>query len=1776
MINIFKKRARLCALTTGVFLFLQGVYVYAESEEAIEVSSVQGRGVDSPSSAESPPAAPANPTISSGSSESQSSSVSSSAVSSGPATYKCEPRNYTLNQEPLYCVDGKEHTMKVGSIVAKKNTDNAVYAMGFIKMDKQREEGSGSLGNGGDVVSLRQVPPITMGPPITIEKTTVTLQRVSILGAYPSDISSVAKGGRAVVSTLDAEVKLENSNIRDFAIGLEARTGAKISMKNGAIRRTYIGAVANLGSSILLDKTSVDLSFPNKTNIGENEDVSVIYGLYSLGRSDITMKSGSITIAEPGIGVVSESGGSVVLEKVAINIKKKESEQSGVQDTKNAKDSFKNIGFLLDEGFVSFNDGTFDASDASALLVTKHRPVQVEEDHIVVTTITDKVSKKEDGTAELTVFGDVDATLSRVLGQEKIKTLDAMKISAGMKKSKIKVSGENSYGISFVGEKNQENTSAMTELKQEGGNKRGGARVVFLQGTNLETPEGVAVYAENFNGYVVLEEKSKLAGDLFLQASSDSKLSVFSNNSIIIGGARISKDAGARIFLSGDSKWYLAKSKNKGERSSNVNCVDSCISSMVSANSLVKFTLPKNGAYQTLRIGKGEGTVYTASGDTKISFNVGWNSGVSGDVQMSDRLLIHGDVAGQTKVFINDAVNRQVSQGQNGKEQEKHEPYSISIIQVYGSAAKNSFQLNDSYVTIPGSPYQYILRAYGPTIAPYMRYFDKQLVKNDQVWDFRLESKIITSEGKHEEDSDALKRVLAKLGPLGLLNDVVDGDLYSLTLSVDPYFVNKIEGNPLSGGDAPRGRVLLASSGSSDAVSSSLPVEPSTIITVPKEPAPIVSYASVGRSDERNVSAVCDIGQNGAEQSQTPYFCNDGKLHTMTNLTLNAADQSQYPMHAKGKNTVIKLEKAVVSGVHSFDENDVGLTDTKSVSAVLAEEGAEVVLKESTVQSSLIGSEAQKGGKVKMDSSTINVHYVGALAGADSSINLTNTKINVVGDLAVAGLASNGGEITMDSGAIALTEGVAVRSESGGHIQLNKVDITAKKGKGTSNSTEGFGRAAFLLNSGGSVDFINGSVVTDAHGLWIRDTDDSDTDDSDTEDVVEVGSSRRRRSADVHPSVASMNPATIESSTVKMEGDRSYGIYFDRAGQKILSSWNEMHSSPPPVVLKKTNFEVPKSIAIYGNNSAGYVSVEEKATLSGDLLLRSENNSRLLVAVSDSIIKGGARIDNSSRAQFSLEKGSEWLLTGSQHEHQQASSLACSGSDSCISSIHLRDSAVKFVFSASGEYQYQTLRIGRGSGEVYWVEDAHLYLNTYLNKGGALQDQKTDRVLIHGDVSGKTTVHIRAVSGSPGGGTGVEGSNKGISIIQVSGKAEKASFQLDGGYVALENLPYKYVLRAYGPESELGKASAAQRLVEGGGEFWDFRLENGYIDSKPALTLGLRPELRPSRHHRPEIGVKAVVPQVPTYLILPNGIFHAGLMDISNHNKQLEALRTISSGMVGIRENPALYSRGYGGRYRYTSDLSTREYGYGGDLNYNGIEAGVLLQTIENVDSTISFGVMGSYGKLSLQPQNVDQSQKSSFDKWTGTAYGSMQHGSGFYVDGLLSYGFFTGDVLTSARGKTATLKGNPLSVSLTGGQTFATGYKGFVFDPQVQVVYQHLQFNKARDIDNFDIEMGKLDQWVARVGGRLVKIPIELEGMNSLAFYGKLYFSHGFGKKQSVRFKDAFQLGGFGSSLEAGLGFNARLSGNFVLQADMIYQHKLTKAGFSGASFSGGVRYQF
>ncbi|UNE53823.1 hypothetical protein [Bartonella machadoae] len=54
------------------------------------------------------------------------------------------------------------------------------------------------------------------------------------------------------------------------------------------------------------------------------------------------------------------------------------------------------------------------------------------------------------------------------------------------------------------------------------------------------------------------------------------------------------------------------------------------------------------------------------------------------------------------------------------------------------------------------------------------------------------------------------------------------------------------------------------------------------------------------------------------------------------------------------------------------------------------------------------------------------------------------------------------------------------------------------------------------------------------------------------------------------------------------------------------------------------------------------------------------------------------------------------------------------------------------------------------------------------------------------------------------------------------------------------------------------------------------------------------------------------------------------------------------------------------------------------------------------------------------------------------------------------------------------------------------------------------------------------------------------------------------------------FDLDPMSPAIESGIGINVKLSHSLALHGDINYRKKLQKTGLTGASFSGGIRYQF
>ncbi|AQX27437.1 MULTISPECIES: autotransporter outer membrane beta-barrel domain-containing protein [unclassified Bartonella] len=922
-----------------------------------------------------------------------------------------------------------------------------------------------------------------------------------------------------------------------------------------------------------------------------------------------------------------------------------------------------------------------------------------------------------------------------------------------------------------------------------------------------------------------------------------------------------------------------------------------------------------------------------------------------------------------------------------------------------------------------------------------------------------------------------------------------------------------------------------------------------------------------------NVNATSKVGDC---LENSPFLkCSDGKTHTFTGKNYQSPRQSDSSfsraIFVEKQGTVINVTNATISN---------------STTGVSAKENGKVILQNSTIQKVAEALSVSENGTIKMLGGTIDLDYdkgsIGVSSWSSQGVELENVHITLkegkekranTGLYAVC--SSNkmcNSRITMTNGSINVFGiGAGIDSDSQGNIFLTNVKMTVKNGGGNEYPYDSLGiyianNASTFKMTNGSIDFTNGigilakkqgHAVLDGVIITGRSNDDKNKKDDEGALYLDSGGSILFKNGHI---------SVFNTYGISVHQDVDSGIIEEKVDIENSTITAAMY---PAIYVAKQNSSMrnfdtseKKSIVKLSNNSH----------LSGDLLLQTKDGT-IEIQADQSVLKGGVSVAKGALAKFDLKNNSKWILTAGKNNNF-TNQRHLNNIEWFITSLELDHSIVQF--DTTENIVYQTLKIGKGSGIVYSASnDAKLHLNTFISKESNINNQKTDRLLIYGDVSGTTTVYVTGQNGSAKDDIGRNGNTQGISLIQVSGTAQENSFKLEGEYITIDGSPYRYSLYAYGPGSSRGQASIDQKLVSGqGNDFWDYRLQSEYILSPPFKPTLSEPQ-HPRKPNLTEKRVSAVVPQLPSYLLLPHALFHAGLVDMSNQHELLEIMQSTAN-EPERNEKASFFIRGYGGNHHYASNLTVFEYGYGADLDYNAMMTGIVLNTLEDEHSALSFGVMGSYSRLSLQPHDVERSQKSTFNKWSGKLYTNLQHDTGFYANGFISYDLFKGDVATFSRGKTAILKGTLFSASLMGGQAIITNYDGIIIEPQLQVIYQSITFDRARDIDQFDIELGSHDQLIARVGGCLTKAVSSSEEAHVVSFYSKLHLAHNYENKRMVYFKDAFQLGAFGSAIETGLGVHAQLFTNIAFHGDLLYKHKLTKAGFSGISVSGGLRYQF
>lgn len=200
-------------------------------------------------------------------------------------------------------------------------------------------------------------------------------------------------------------------------------------------------------------------------------------------------------------------------------------------------------------------------------------------------------------------------------------------------------------------------------------------------------------------------------------------LNLISNSSY--AGNLVRRGGGtADLYISdGNSTWYV-------KNNSGVN--------NLSNNGLIIFSSPSNEIYKSLKVDNN----YIGGGIVQL--NTELNVGGSLNNQHTDRLLIEGNVSGQTKLkLVTSGDGANTNLGLNDK---LIPTEGISLVQVGGNSSADAFSIDNNgkdYVVGNNNAYQYRLFSYGPGETDQ----SQSLLNNKLGWDYRLETAYLDENG---------------------------------------------------------------------------------------------------------------------------------------------------------------------------------------------------------------------------------------------------------------------------------------------------------------------------------------------------------------------------------------------------------------------------------------------------------------------------------------------------------------------------------------------------------------------------------------------------------------------------------------------------------------------------------------------------------------------------------------------------------------------------------------------------------------------------------------------------------------------------------------------------------------------------------------------------------------------------------------------------------------------------------------------------------------------
>ncbi|WP_375671448.1 right-handed parallel beta-helix repeat-containing protein, partial [Bartonella sp. SD1336NMGDW] len=639
---------------------------------------------------------------------------------------------------------------------------------------------------------------------------------------------------------------------------------------------------------------------------------------------------------------------------------------------------------------------------------------------------------------------------------------------------------------------------------------------------------------------------------------------------------------------------------------------------------------------------------------------------------------------------------------------------------------------------------------------------------------------------------------------------------------------------------------------------------------------------------------------------------NDSKITSSDNTGLWAKDNSTIKM-TKGK-----VKGGIYAALTAENGGHINVTDVSLSVATGGGAGANasgpdsmIELHGTEIDHAFLGLYAEKNAIIKMTGGTITTSTVGATF-YDSKSNE-----NKLEDVTIS--SSQKGETVVFTGLNSQASNVTLKNV---HITNAKFGVYAMDHSKITISGGSFVGNDIGINaeSGSTIALTDDAKITSSNGYGLH------ASGLDSTITMTQGNITGKEAA-----LAVENGGHIDTTNIFATAERN-GIKFENPEEDTTSEIN----------LTNAKLHIKNGIGINVDESTGTVNLGKKSEIRADVLLvtkasAEENGLAFTLNSDNSILEGRAKVINSPKTIFNLQNNTQWIVKTSTNEKDDDGNLLdiAQRSRSDISTLNLNNSTI--VFNGPTEEHYHTLHIGSGkpdTQEVYNATgDAKIYFNIAWSDGAAINDQKTDRLLIHGDVSGSTTVYIKSDTGDESSVINASDPSNigGLSLIQVSGEAKEDSFKLVNGYTTRGRLPYKYTLTAYGPESSHGQADVAQNLFDEKNEnFWDFRLHKEILET----DSGSGPS------------VIAPVAQTASYLVMPNALFYTGLTDIAKQNALLATMRTSVLGKEEEKQT-GFFLYTYGSTGTLSSERGPLKYGYGADIRYAALQAGVTLAAIE-------------------------------------------------------------------------------------------------------------------------------------------------------------------------------------------------------------------------------------